>query len=226
MRSSKVIHIVSCHAEGEVGDVIVGRRRAAAWRDAVGAAQASSPRTRPAQFRAERAARRRVPPHQPARAAEGSACGDGLHHHGAGGHAADVRLQFDLRLHRAARQRHRADAGAGNPHGAGSAGRAGECRRRCRNGKAERITVTNVPSFADRLDAKLEVEGLGTLTVDTAYGGDSFVITDARALGFAVTPDEARELAETGMRITKAANEQLGFTHPENPEWTTSRSAS
>ncbi|MEJ2122940.1 MAG: proline racemase family protein [Alphaproteobacteria bacterium] len=24
MRSSKVIHIVSCHAEGEVGDVIVG----------------------------------------------------------------------------------------------------------------------------------------------------------------------------------------------------------
>ena len=24
MRSTKVIHVVSCHAEGEVGDVIVG----------------------------------------------------------------------------------------------------------------------------------------------------------------------------------------------------------
>ena len=24
MRSSKVLHVVSCHAEGEVGDVIVG----------------------------------------------------------------------------------------------------------------------------------------------------------------------------------------------------------
>ena len=24
MRSSKIIHVVSCHAEGEVGDVIVG----------------------------------------------------------------------------------------------------------------------------------------------------------------------------------------------------------
>ncbi len=58
----------------------------------------------------------------------------------------------------------------------------------CRNGKAERITVTNVPSFADKLDAQLEVEGVGTLTVDTAYGGDSFVIVDAPALGFAVTP--------------------------------------
>jgi proline racemase len=89
----------------------------------------------------------------------------------------------------------------------------------CRNGKAERITVTNVPSFADKLRVPLEVAGLGTLTVDTAYGGDSFVIVDAPSLGFAVVPDEARELAETGIRITRAANEQLGFTHPTNPDW-------
>lgn len=90
----------------------------------------------------------------------------------------------------------------------------------CRNGKAERITVTNVPSFAEKLDAKLEVEGVGTLVVDTAYGGDSFVIVDAQALGFKVAPDEARDLAETGIRITRAANEQLGFQHPTNPDWT------
>lgn len=90
----------------------------------------------------------------------------------------------------------------------------------CRDGKAERITVTNVPSFADKLGASLEVEGIGTLTVDTAYGGDSFVIADAQALGFRIAPDEARELAETGIRITRAANEQLGFTHPTNPDWT------
>ena len=89
----------------------------------------------------------------------------------------------------------------------------------CRNGKAERITVRNVPSFADRLDAMIEVEGIGTLTVDTAYGGDSFVIADAAALGFAIAPDEAADIAQAGIRITKAANEQLGFTHPVNAEW-------
>jgi proline racemase len=94
-----------------------------------------------------------------------------------------------------------------------------EVLAQCRNGKAERITVTNVPSFADRLGAPLEVPGVGTLTVDTAYGGDSFVIADAQALGFAIVPDEARDLAETGIRITRAANEQLGFTHPTNAEW-------
>ncbi|WP_343564345.1 trans-3-hydroxy-L-proline dehydratase [Kiloniella sp. b19] len=89
----------------------------------------------------------------------------------------------------------------------------------CRNGKAERITVENLPSFADRTDVPLEVPGLGTITVDTAYGGDSFVMVDATKLGFELVASEAEQLADTGIRITNAANEQLGFTHPENPEW-------
>jgi proline racemase len=89
---------------------------------------------------------------------------------------------------------------------------------RCRNGKAERITVRNVVSFADKLDAALEVDGLGTLRVDTAYGGDTFVIVDAASAGFELRPDEARDICEMGVRITAAANEQLGFSHPENPD--------
>ncbi len=92
-------------------------------------------------------------------------------------------------------------------------------RAECRGGKAERIFVENLPSFAARLDAPLEVEGHGTLTVDTAYGGDSFVIVDAAALGFALVPEEAREIARLGVRITAAAEAQIGFEHPENPDW-------
>lgn len=92
-------------------------------------------------------------------------------------------------------------------------------RARCRDGKAERITITNVPSFVDRLAAPLEVPGIGTLTVDTAYGGDSFVIVDAQRLGFEIRPDEAADLVTTGMKITAAANEQLGFQHPVHAGW-------
>ncbi len=92
-------------------------------------------------------------------------------------------------------------------------------RAECRNGKAERIHVQNVPSFAADLDRTLEVEGLGTLTVDTAYGGDSFVIVDATALGFSLREEEAHAIARLGVRITNAANDQLGFEHPENPDW-------
>lgn len=94
-----------------------------------------------------------------------------------------------------------------------------EVEATCRDGKAEYIKVTNVPSFASRLGATLEVEGLGTLTVDTAYGGDSFVMADAAPLGLGLTPDEAPDLTAIGARITRAANQQLGFSHPGNPDW-------
>ena len=89
----------------------------------------------------------------------------------------------------------------------------------CRDGKVERVTIHNVPSFVDKLDAKIEVAGFGTLTVDTAYGGDSFVIVAAEDLGFKVSPDEARDIVKAGIKITNATNEQLGFYHPENPDW-------
>lgn len=92
-------------------------------------------------------------------------------------------------------------------------------RAECRNGKAERIHIRNVPSFAAELERPLQVEGLGTLTVDTAYGGDSFVVVDAAALGFSLIESEAHEIATLGVRITNAANDQLGFKHPENREW-------
>ena len=54
----------------------------------------------------------------------------------------------------------------------------------CRSGRVESVTVTNHPSFAGHLDAVVEVEGLGSIQIDTAYGGDSFAVVDAPALGF------------------------------------------
>ena len=94
-----------------------------------------------------------------------------------------------------------------------------EVTAQCSTGKVTSVSVKNVASFVDRQDQMLEVAGLGSLRVDTAYGGDSFVIVEASQLGFVLSPDEARELAETGVKITNAANEQLGFHHPENPHW-------
>ena len=93
-----------------------------------------------------------------------------------------------------------------------------DIRAQCREGKAERITVKNVASFADRLDVPLEVEGFGTLRVDTAYGGDTFVMVDASSAGFEIAPEEARDICLAGIKITAAANEQFGFKHPANPD--------
>ena len=90
----------------------------------------------------------------------------------------------------------------------------------CKNGKAERIFVQNLPSFGYKLDTKLELEGYGSISADTAFGGDSFVIVDAKKLGFSINPSEAAELARLGAKITDAATEQIGFRHPTITDWT------
>jgi proline racemase len=56
------------------------------------------------------------------------------------------------------------------------------------------------------------------LRVDVAFGGMWYAIADARALGFALAPEEASELCAVGERIRLAAREQLLCTHPENRE--------
>jgi len=88
----------------------------------------------------------------------------------------------------------------------------------CKNGRAVSVSVRNVPSFAGRLDAILEVPEVDEFRVDTAYGGDTFVIVDAGQAGFELRPEEARKICDVGMRVTAAANEQLGFRHPGNPD--------
>jgi proline racemase len=219
MRSSKVVHVVSCHAEGEVGDVIVGgvtpppgdtlwqqsrwiardrtlrnfmlnEPRGGVFRHVNLLVPAKDPRARIGFIIME-------PEHTPPMSGSNTIC------------VATVLLDTGIVTMTEPETRLVLEAPGGLIRVTAT----------CRNGKAERIAFDNVPSFVDRLNAKLEVAGLGTLTVDTAYGGDSFVIVDARALGFAITPDEARDLAETGVRITDAANDQLGFRHPANPDW-------
>lgn len=219
MRSRKVVHIVGCHAEGEVGDVIVG-----------GVAPPPGDMLWEQSRFIDRDGRLRnfvlneprggvfrhvnllVPPKDP-RAAMGFIIMEPADTPPMSGSnalcVATVLLETGMVPMEEPVTRLMLEA----PGGVVSV--AAECR----DGVVERVFVTNVPSFADRLGAALEVAGLGTLTVDIAYGGDSFVIVDARALGFAIAADEARDLAETGMRITRAADEQLGFRHPELPEW-------
>jgi proline racemase len=81
-----------------------------------------------------------------------------------------------------------------------------EVRAACRAGRVE---VTNVPAFAAHLDATVDVDGVGAISIDLAFGGMWYAIADAASLGFAIEPHEARELCAVGERIRVAAKEQL-----------------
>ena len=88
----------------------------------------------------------------------------------------------------------------------------------CRDGKCESVELTNVPCFVGELGAKVEVEGLGTVSVDVSFGGMWYAIADARELGFSLEPSEARDLSRVGELIRAAAREQVTCVHPENPD--------
>jgi proline racemase len=87
----------------------------------------------------------------------------------------------------------------------------------CKDGKVETVTIENVPAFVDRLDCPLEIAGHGTIMADIAYGGMFYASVNAQALGFAVAPHEARDLAILGEKIRLAAREQAPCEHPGNP---------
>jgi len=219
MRSQKLIQIVGCHAEGEVGDVITGGVapppgdtlwQQARWIHQDGALRdfvLNEPRggvfrhvnllVPPKDPRAQMGFIIMEPAHTPPMSGSNSIC------------VSTVLLETGLVPMVEPVTHLVLEAPGGVIH----------VRADCADGRVQRVHVQNLPSFAGQLDATLEVEGLGTLSVDTAFGGDSFVVVDAPALGFSLTPDEAGDLATLGVRLTKAATEQLGFTHPTNPDW-------
>lgn len=219
MRSTKVIHVVGCHAEGEVGDVIVGgvmpppgdtlweQRRWIHEDEGLRNFMLNEPRG--GVFRHVNLL---VPPKDP-RAVMGWIVMEPIHTPPMSGSnsmcVSTVLLDSGIVPMVEPETRFTLEAPGGLI----------DVVAQCRNGKAESVRITNHPSFVGMLDATLEVEGLGTLKVDTAYGGDSFVLVDAQAAGFSIRPDEAADLTRLGMRITRAANEQLGFKHPTNPDW-------
>ncbi|SDU94731.1 proline racemase [Microlunatus sagamiharensis] len=89
----------------------------------------------------------------------------------------------------------------------------------CADGKVTSVRFTNQPAFVYHLAAPVEVPGLGTVTVDVAWGGMAYVLLDAALLGFGITPDEGRDLCVVGEVIKLAAAEQLDAVHPENPDF-------
>ena len=219
MHTTKTIHTVSCHAEGEVGDVIVGGVAPppgeTLWEQSRWIAKDRTLRDfmlnepRGGVFRHVNLL---VPPKNPSAqmgwiimepedtppmSGSNSIC------------VSTVLLETGILPMQEPETRLTLEAPGGLIHAVAS----------CRDGKVQHVTIHNVPSFVNKLDAKIEVAGFGSLTVDTAYGGDSFVIVSAEDLGLEIAPDEARDIAMTGIKITNAANEQLGFYHPENPGW-------
>ena len=79
----------------------------------------------------------------------------------------------------------------------------------CANGKCERVALDMPPSFADRLDARVQVEGLGEVVVDISFGGVFYGLIDPAQFDLTISPANARGLVEIGCRVHRAIRDQL-----------------
>lgn len=76
------------------------------------------------------------------------------------------------------------------------------------------VSFQNVPSFVVDLDQEVEVNGLGTVTYDLAYGGAYYAYVDANSVGLKCNPDYYQDLIKMGMDIKRAVMKDREIVHP------------
>jgi len=85
------------------------------------------------------------------------------------------------------------------------------------DGRAERVRLRNVPAFVVELDATVEVESLGALSYDMAFGGNFYALMPAASVGLEPVPADAQMLIDRGLEIISAINAAAAPVHPVDP---------
>ena len=88
----------------------------------------------------------------------------------------------------------------------------------CQNHKVKNVSISNLPSFVDKIDVELKTKQYGSIIVSTAYGGDSFLLCDVNDFNLKIIPDNANLFVSIARELLNEANEQIGFNHPTMPD--------
>lgn len=81
----------------------------------------------------------------------------------------------------------------------------------------EEVRLTNVPAFLHSEGLTAEVEGLGEVVVDVAYGGNFYAIVEPQKNFRDMADFSVSELVGLSPKLRAALNAKYEFTHPEHP---------
>ncbi len=87
-----------------------------------------------------------------------------------------------------------------------------------KDGQAESVTIRNVPSYSDRLDASVEVPGYGTVNYDLAFGGNFYAVVELEDLGLPFERERKDDLIAAGLAIMDAINAADEPVHRERDD--------
>ena len=91
-------------------------------------------------------------------------------------------------------------------------------RVKVKDGKAESVTLENVPSYSHALDQVVDVEGFGQVRYDIAYGGNFYAFVHLEDLGIEFDRRNGQKMLDAALAIMDAINDQNPVAHPENPD--------
>ena len=93
---------------------------------------------------------------------------------------------------------------------------AGKIRARASvsDGKVTEASFRNVPSFLYLNDQHVDVQGIGSVKFDIAYGGAFYAFVDAQTIGLQLTPEHFDRIVDRGRRIKHAVMDQFQIKHP------------
>jgi trans-L-3-hydroxyproline dehydratase len=83
-----------------------------------------------------------------------------------------------------------------------------------KNGKVESVYFHNVPSFVLTTDQIVDVQAIGKVKYDIAFGGAFYAFVNADELGIRMKKQNFHELIEKGMAIKKAVIKSYPIKHP------------
>src|SRR5678816_2404551 len=79
-----------------------------------------------------------------------------------------------------------------------------EARATVSEGRVVETSFRNVPSFLYLRDEQVDVDGIGRVRFDVAYGGAFYAFVSAEELGLGLVPEELNRLIDYGRRIKRA----------------------
>jgi proline racemase len=82
------------------------------------------------------------------------------------------------------------------------------------DGRAVDVTIENVPSFVDRLDARIEVPGFGEIEYSVAFGGNYYALVELDQVRLPFDRARQDDIIGAGLAIMDAINTQAPPRHP------------
>jgi proline racemase len=83
------------------------------------------------------------------------------------------------------------------------------------DGHADSVTIENVPSYVERLDATIDVPGYGPVSYSIAFGGNFYAMVELASVGLEFDRANQQAIITAGLAIMNVINAEAPPVHPE-----------